>query len=658
VALWGLGVTAGVTATALLRPAFLHLVDYKICDTYLAAGVGPSHPAEPLIVDIDEPSLERYGRWPWPRARVAALLNGLTRLEPAAVGLDLLFPEPERTAPPGGLEPAPPGQGTAPPSGNPHPLSAGDRALAAALRSGPFVIGQQFEFGDRPGSSRPCVLHPLATVWALRGGASPTGQPPPLHTAGGVVCSIPSLAGAAAMSGFLNAAPDQDGVLRAVPLVVRYRDQVYPSLPLATVLRAAGADQVVLEADAGGVTAVDTGRGPAPVGPRGDLLLRYRGGRGTFPRVSARDVLEARVAPELVRGRTVLVGATAFGLDETVATPLDGVLPGVEVLATVVDNLLAGDYLQRPAYGRGAELLAAAAAGLLATLLLTLGRPAWGVPLLVGLGVAIWHGSAWGFQRHGVFLSPLFPLVALGLAGAAMVFARYLDESRRAASSARHLVATRNLMMESLASLSEIRDRRTGGHGALTQRHVRSLCEALARTTAFRDHLDGERIDALTRLAPLHDIGKAGIPDGVLMKSGTLSPAEFSMIKKHTCYGEEVIARAGDRAGVENHDLLEMAREIVASHHERWDGGGYPAGTRGAAIPLAGRIVAIVDVYEALTSARPYRSAHSHEDAVEIIREGSGTQFDPELVEVFLTVEAEWRQWEGDAAEAWTPSSP
>ena len=420
-------------------------------------------------------------------------------------------------------------------------------------------------------------------------------------------------------------------------------------------LRAAGANQVTLHAGPQGITAVDAGNGPAPVSARGDLLLRYRGSRGTFHRISARDVLEERVDPELIRGRTVLLGATAYGLDETVATPLDGVLPGVEVLATLIAHLLTGEYLQRPAYGHGAELLAAVAAGLLATLLLTLGRPAWGVPLLASLGVATWHGSAWVFHRHGEFLSPLFPLASLGLVGAGMVFARYLEASRSATDSARHLVATRNLMMESLASLSEIRDRRTGGHARLTQRHVRSLCEALARTPAFRDHLDGDRIDALTRLAPLHDIGKAGIPDGVLMKSGKLSPAEFSMIKKHTHYGEEVIERTGARAGVEHHDLLQMAKEIVANHHERWDGQGYPVGTRGAEIPLTGRIVAIVDVYEALTAARPYRSAHSHQDAARIIREGRGTQFDPDLVDVFLTVEAEWQAWGEADMEELTP---
>ena len=502
------------------------------------------------------------------------------------------------------------------------------------------------------------MLHPLPAVWSLRGAAPEAVDQTPLHTASDVVCSLPSLAGAATASGFLNAAPDEDGVLRAVPLVVRYHGQLYPSLPLATVLRAAGASQVTLHAGPQGITAVDAGNGPAPVGARGDLLLHYRGGSGTFPRISARDVLEDRVDPEIIRGRTVLLGATAYGLDETVATPLDGVLPGVEVLATVIDNLLTGEYLQRPAYGRGAELLAAAAAGLLATLLLTLGRPAWGVPLLAGLGVATWYGSAWMFHRHGVFLSPLFPLASLGLVGATMVFARYLEESRSAADSARHLVATRNLMMESLASLSEIRDRRTGGHSRLTQRHVRRLCDALARTPSFRGHLDPDRIDALTRLAPLHDIGKAGIPDGVLMKSGPLSPAEFSMIKKHTCYGEEVIERAGARAGVEDHDLLQMAREIVANHHERWDGQGYPAGTRGVEIPLAGRIVAIIDVYEALTSSRPYRRAHSHDDAVRIIREGRGTQFDPDLVDVFLTLEAEWKAWGEAAAEEWTPGHP
>jgi HD-GYP domain-containing protein (c-di-GMP phosphodiesterase class II) len=152
-------------------------------------------------------------------------------------------------------------------------------------------------------------------------------------------------------------------------------------------------------------------------------------------------------------------------------------------------------------------------------------------------------------------------------------------------------------MMESFTFLSEARDRRAGGKTYLTQQNAPRLCEALAHTREYREQLGTEHIEAMSRLAPLYDIGKAGIPDGVLVKSGKLSPAEFSMIKKHTSYGEEVIDRARERAGVKEDNLLQLARDIVASHHERWDGLGYPLGIGGQDIPLSGRIIAIVDVY-------------------------------------------------------------
>jgi len=167
--------------------------------------------------------------------------------------------------------------------------------------------------------------------------------------------------------------------------------------------------------------------------------------------------------------------------------------------------------------------------------------------------------------------------------------------------------------------------------------------------------LGTEHIEAMSRLAPLYDIGKAGIPDGVLMKSGKLSPAEFSMIKKHTSYGEEVIDRARERAGVKEDNLLQLARDIVASHHERWDGLGYPLGIGGQDIPLSGRIIAIVDVYEALITSRPYRRAITHEEAVQIIREGSGCQFDPAVVDVFLEVEGKWKAMSEEGREIWSP---
>ena len=160
----------------------------------------------------------------------------------------------------------------------------------------------------------------------------------------------------------------------------------------------------------------------------------------------------------------------------------------------------------------------------------------------------------------------------------------------------------------------------------------------------FHDYLTPQRIDLLARLAPLHDIGKVGVPDRLLNKPGTLTSEEFEEMKKHPARGHEVIVRAEHDVGAPGDAILAMAKEIVYTHHERWDGSGYPQGLRGAQIPIAGRLMALVDVYDALVSKRVYRDALPQDEAIQIIVRGSGTQFDPAVVDAFRRVASAFRR--------------
>ena len=155
----------------------------------------------------------------------------------------------------------------------------------------------------------------------------------------------------------------------------------------------------------------------------------------------------------------------------------------------------------------------------------------------------------------------------------------------------------------------------------------------------------------MSRLAPIHDIGKVGVADRTLRKPGPLSDDERAEMSRHPVYGRDVIARAEERVGVRDDFLLRLAKEIVYSHHERWDGSGYPEGLRGEQIPIAGRVVALVDVYDALSSARVYKGALPHDEVVQSIVAGRGTQFDPDMVDAFLDVREEWRQIAIDFAD-------
>jgi putative two-component system response regulator len=193
-------------------------------------------------------------------------------------------------------------------------------------------------------------------------------------------------------------------------------------------------------------------------------------------------------------------------------------------------------------------------------------------------------------------------------------------------------------MVQTLLSLTGIRDLETGKHSVRTQKYTRVLAQQLSKHPGFRDYLTQERIELLASLAPLHDIGKVGVPDRLLNKPGALTAEEFAEMRKHPGHGRDVIVHAERDAGTKDDAILAMAKDIVYTHHEKWDGTGYPEGLRGVDIPIVGRLMALVDVYDALTSRRVYREAMSHEDAVEFIVARRGTHFDPSVVDAFLEI--------------------
>lgn len=181
----------------------------------------------------------------------------------------------------------------------------------------------------------------------------------------------------------------------------------------------------------------------------------------------------------------------------------------------------------------------------------------------------------------------------------------------------------------------------TGAHLHRTQNYVRSLALHLRQQPRFAVELNGEAIDLLYKSAPLHDIGKVGIPDSILLKPGHFDPHEFEEMKQHPRLGYQVLENIEHSFGAPI-DFLRIAKEIVLCHHEKWDGSGYPQGLRGETIPLSARLMAVADVYDAVISRRVYKPKMSHKTAVAIIREGSGSHFDPAIVRAFLCVENEF----------------
>jgi len=204
------------------------------------------------------------------------------------------------------------------------------------------------------------------------------------------------------------------------------------------------------------------------------------------------------------------------------------------------------------------------------------------------------------------------------------------------------IMELQNAVLETVAELVESRDDVTGGHIERTQSYLKILFEGLREQGLYSDETKDWDVNLLVQSAQLHDVGKISISDTILNKPGKLTPEEFNQMKLHTTFGGEIIDRIQTRST--ERSFLQFTKTLAMTHHEKWDGSGYPYGLKGYDIPLEGRLMAIVDVYDALVSERPYKKAFTHEEAVKIIKDASGTQFEPALVELFLTESENFRR--------------
>jgi putative two-component system response regulator len=198
-----------------------------------------------------------------------------------------------------------------------------------------------------------------------------------------------------------------------------------------------------------------------------------------------------------------------------------------------------------------------------------------------------------------------------------------------------------DVTMVAMGALAESRDPETGNHIRRTQHYVELLARQLKDHPRFKNFLTPEIITSIYKSAPLHDIGKVGVPDKILLKPGKLSFEEFEEMKRHTIYGRDAIV-AAEKTISKTNNFLTFAKEITHYHQEKWDGSGYPEGLKGNDIPVSARIMAVADVYDALISSRVYKTSFSHEKAVGLIREGRGTHFDPDMVDAFLEIADEF----------------
>jgi CHASE2 domain-containing sensor protein len=362
--------------------------------------------------------------------------------------------------------------------------------------------------------------------------------------------------------------------------------------------------------------------------PRGGAYIDFRGPAGTVPTVSLSALLRGHVDARLLRGRTVVIGASAPTLHDRHATPFGtDPMPGPEVQANAIWTLLHGMPL-RDAAGWLA-LLAVVGLSLVVPLLALAVRPLIAALFAPVAGLAYFALAQVAFEA-GTVLPVAAPIFGLALASVATLAASHMLETL-----ARQRVADRNNVLQlevrnaeleiiqRLGAAVESRDEETGDHID----RIGELAHQLALAAGFAP-AEAER---LRSASAMHDVGKIAVPDSILRKPGPLTPEERAVMQRHTTIGADLLAGSSS-------PLVQMAEIIARTHHERWDGTGYPSGLKAEAIPLVGRITAICDVFDALISPRVYKNAWTVEDALAEIERESGHHFDPELAATFLAL--------------------
>ena len=394
-----------------------------------------------------------------------------------------------------------------------------------------------------------------------------------------------------------------------------------------------------------------TGRPPPSSSFRdGSAWIDFPGPVGTVPSVSFVDLIDGRVPPSELAGKIVVVGATSQALQDVHATSVTSStgMSGPELQAAAIGTALAGNPLRQTTLW--VAVIITLLAGLATPLSCLTIRPARALVMGAGLAVGYTVLAQIAFQQ-GLILPVSYPLVALAIGTLGALLVSYLAETWERELSDRYgavledtvrertaeLLDTQVEVIRRLAQAAELRDDDTGAHID----RVGRICERVARQLGMAPR-EAERL----RIAStLHDVGKIGVADRVLLKRGELDSAEWDAMMAHTTAGAALLS--GSRS-----PLLQMAEVIARTHHERWDGTGYPEGLKGDQIPLVGRICAICDVFDALASRRSYKDPWAFDRVVREIERKRGSHFDPRVVDAFLKVIDEFRDEAWDRAES------
>lgn len=581
-----------------------------------------------VVVAIDEKSLKNLGQWPWNRVITAKLAQEILRQKPAVLGFDVLFPEKDRTS----LEQL---------SlfyknffnlnldikGIPDELMNNDNILAKALSMGNTVVPI---FASNKTLAK-CELKTeiLADEKILEN----------IPKAKGILCNLDEITKAAKANGFINSMPDSDGILRHMNLFFDYNDKLFPSLALAMLMRLDENIKITKNQDSNrlNISLLDK----TIKTDSSARILNYAYPESSFQVISASDVISGKIDPNFLTGKIVLVGATAVGLPDKFIASNSEILSGVFFHASFIENALLEKIVYKPEMYKNIALVTSILLSLVLIYLVIQKMYLYSWIMFFSLSVISFLLTQRMIEL-GVYISVGYLILPFAFVffNVSLFFAvvNYVERKK----FIEELSDAHSATIDSMTMVAESRDTETGAHIIRTKYYVKILAEYLFKHGYFLETLNSRFIDTLFRAAPLHDIGKVGIPDQILRKPGRLDFEEMNIMKTHSLLGKQIIENAINNYNKKN-EFLTVASNIAYSHHEKWDGSGYPRGLQGREIPLEGRLMAIADVYDALVSKRCYKEAFPYEVAEKIILTGDGKHFDPLIIKAFFALKDDFK---------------
>lgn len=417
-----------VACLLILQPQFLKRLDMVIYDHFVARMGKGVHSEVPIMIDIDEKSLAEFGQWPWPRYRLAELLLRLCNSGVAAVGVDVLMPEPDRTSPTlwmsqfrkdwaeFNLNPEI--------TGIPDELKDNDDYLASVLAELPVVLAAQF---DNSAAGVQDVIKSLPVIVRRLPGAPMIADVLPSNT--GIITPLPKLMKAARAVGVINAEGDEDGLCRRIPLLGVINGNLVGSLAINTLAVAAGNAKIIVTLSEDGLESIKTAGIDVPVSWDGTMLLAFRGA-SMYPKYSAADILKDAVPQEKINGRIAFLGSTAMGLKDIRPTPFDKNYPGLEMHAAAVDMILSKRFIHRPILSFGQEFLLAFLVCILSFFSFNLRSPSLSLICGVVLTVAVWFGHEAFMVKDGLYLTPIYSILLIILTAFSSFTLRFFLEAK------------------------------------------------------------------------------------------------------------------------------------------------------------------------------------------------------------------------------------